>query len=187
LYPAFSIGGSIGTNALSTGDLFTHDSKAWNLFGAFEWNLLNYGRLKSNVRLQDALFQQLLVDYQDTVLQAQGDVENSIVAYLKTHEQLLAYKAAAEASARSVAVSTAQYKNGLVDFTTVITTLNADAQQQDLLAATQGNVASNLVQVYRSMGGGWEVRDNRDPVELLPTDMKDEMRERTREWRGVLE
>ena len=48
-------------------------------------------------------------------------------------------------------------------------------------------VATNLVQVYRALGGGWEIRDNRDPVELLPADMKDEMRERTRAWKGVLE
>ena len=94
LYPHFSIGGAIGTNADSTGDLFDSDSETWNLFGMFEWNIFNYGRLRSNVRLQDALFQQLLVDYLNTVLQAQGDVENAIVAYLKSHEQLVSYKLA---------------------------------------------------------------------------------------------
>ena len=61
LYPHISIGGAIGTNALSTGDLFDSDSQTWSLFGMFEWNIFNYGRLKSNVRLQDAIFQQLLV------------------------------------------------------------------------------------------------------------------------------
>ena len=187
LYPAFAIGGSIGTNAMDTGDLFNNDSKTWNLFGAFQWNILNYGRLKSNVRFQDALFQQLLVDYQDTVIQAQGDVENAIVAYLKSHEQLGSYKVAAAASTRSVNVSTAQYQNGMIDFNTVISTLNADADQQDLLASTQGSVATNLVQVYLALGGGWQIRDNKDPVELLPADMKDEMRERTGAWKRVLE
>jgi len=187
LYPAFAIGGSIGTNAMDTGDLFNNDSKTWNLFGAFQWNILNYGRLKSNVRFQDAFFQQLLVDYQNTVLLAQGDVENAIVAYLKSHEQLASYQVAADASTRSVDVSTAQYQNGLVDFNTVISTLNADAQQQDLLVSTQGSVATNLVQVYLALGGGWQIRDNKDPVELLPADMKDEMRERTGAWKRVLE
>lgn len=187
LYPAFAIGGSIGTNAMDTDDLFNNDSKTWNLFGAFQWNILNYGRLKSNVRFQDAFFQQLLVDYQNTVLLAQGDVENAIVAYLKSHEQLASYQVAADASTRSVDVSTAQYQNGLVDFNTVISTLNADTQQQDLLVSTQGSVATNLVQVYLALGGSWQIRDNRDPVELLPTDMKDEMRERTGAWKRVLE
>jgi len=187
LYPAFSIGGAIGTTAPNTGDLFNNDSKTWNLFGAFQWNILNYGRLKSNVRLQDALFQQLLVDYQNTVLQAQGDVENAIVAYLKVHEQHKYYRLAAAASKRSVGVSTNQYQNGLVDFNTVINTLNADVQQQDLLVSTQGSVATSLVQVYLALGGGWEIRDNRDPVDLLPNAMKDEMRDRTKAWRGVLQ
>jgi len=187
LYPHFSIGGAIGTSAMDTDDLFDNASKTWSLFGAFQWNILNYGRLRSNVRLQDAFFQQLLVDYQETVLQAQGDVENAIVAYLKSHEQLASYKLAAAASTRSVSVSTAQYQNGLVDFNTVITTLSADAEQQDLLASTHGDVATNLVQVYLSLGGGWEIRDNRDPVELLPASTKDTMRERTGAWKGLLQ
>ena len=187
LYPAFAIGGSIGTNAMKTGDLFTSDSSTWNLFGAFQWNIFNYGRLRSNVRLQDALFQQLLVDYQNTVLSAQGDVENAIVAYLKSYQQLASYEVAAAASKRSVAVSTTQYQNGLIDFNTVISTLNADAQQQDLLTSTQGTVATNLVQVYRALGGGWEIRDNQDPADLLPAATRDEMRERTGYWKGVLQ
>jgi NodT family efflux transporter outer membrane factor (OMF) lipoprotein len=187
LYPHFSIGGSIGTSAMTTGDLFENESETWSLFGMFQWNLFNYGRLRSNVRLQDALFQQLLVDYRDTVLQAQGDVENAIVAYIKSHEQVVSYRRAAEASQRAVNISTAQYQNGLVDFNTVITTLSANAQQQDLLASTQGSVATNLVAVYKSLGGGWEIRDNKDPVDLLPAAMKDEMRKRTKAWEGVLQ
>lgn len=187
LYPAFSIGGSIGTEAMRTGDLFTNDSGTWDLTGGFQWNILNYGRLQSNVRLQDALFQQLLMDYQNTVLQAQGDVENSIVAYIKSYEQLAAYERAAKASQRSVAASTMQYDNGLIDFNTVISTLSSDAEQQQLLASARGAVATNLVQVYRALGGGWQIRDNKDPVDFLPEAMKQQMRERTGAWEGVLE
>lgn len=186
LYPALSIGGAVGTNAENSGDLFDHASKTWSLFSGFQWNIFNYGRLKSNVRLQDAVFQQLLVDYRETVLQAQGDVENNIVAYLKSHEQLASYTVAAAASKRAVNVSTSQYQNGLVDFTTVVTTLSADQQQQDLLQSAQGTVATNLVKVYKSLGGGWEIRGNSDPVDFLPAAMKEEMRQRTDAWDGVL-
>jgi len=187
LYPAFSIGGSIGSSAMHSGDLFENQSETWSLFGAFKWNIFNYGRLKSNVRLQDARFQQLLVDYRDTVLPAQSDVENSIVAYLKTHEQMQSFSRAAAASQRAVNVANAQYQNGLVDFNTVVTTLRSNLEQQDQLASTQGSVATSLVQVYRSLGGGWEVRENRDPVEFLPEEMKGEMRDRTKAWGGVLQ
>ena len=186
LYPHLSIGGGIGTSAMETGDLFESVNETWSLFGAFEWNLFNYGRLQSNVRLQDALFQQLLVDYRNSVLQAQGDVENAIVAYLKSHEQFNSYSLAAAASQRAVDVATIQYQEGAIDFNTLITTLASNVQQQDLLTSTHGTVATNLVAVYKALGGGWEVRDNRDPVDLLPAATKDEMRERTGAWDGVL-
>lgn len=186
LYPHFFIGGSIGTNASSTGDLFNNDSEIWDIFGSFQWNIFNYDRLRSNVRLQDALFQQLLVDYLNTVLQAQVDIENAIIAYLKSHEQLQSYRLSYEASQRAVEVSTTQYQEGLINFNTVITILSSHLQQQDLLYSTQGNVATNLVLVHRSLGGGWEIRENQDPVELLPENMKEKMRERTKQWEGVL-
>jgi NodT family efflux transporter outer membrane factor (OMF) lipoprotein len=186
LYPHLTIGGGIGTSAMETGDLFENTSETWSLFGAFEWNIFNYGRLQSNVRLQDALFQQLLVDYHNTVLQAQGDVENAIVAYIKSHEEFKAYDLAAAASQRAVDVATIQYQEGAIDFNTLITTLNANVQQQDVLTATQGSVATNLVKVYKALGGGWEIRDDQDPVDLLPAVMKDEMRQRTDAWDGVL-
>jgi NodT family efflux transporter outer membrane factor (OMF) lipoprotein len=187
LYPHFSIGGSIGLSTQDIGDLFESASKTWSLFGMFEWNVLNYGRLKSNVRLQDALFQQLLVDYQNLILQAQGDAESAIVAYLKSQGELKSYILAAQASQRAVDVATIQYQEGAITFDNLISTLKANVQQQDILSLTQGNVATNLVQIYKLLGGGWEIRNNKDPVDLLPAAMKEEMRERTKAWDGILQ
>lgn len=187
LYPHFFIGGAVGTSAADADDLFDNDSKTWRLFGSFEWNIFNYGRLKSNVRLQDALFQQLLVDYRNTVLLAQADVENTVVAYLKAHEKIRSDELAAQASARAVTISSEQYRNGAVDFDTVINILRAHATQEDRLAQSQGSVAGALVQVYRALGGGWEIRAERDPVDLLPASMKEQMRSRTDAWEGVLD
>ena len=186
LYPHFSIGGSIGTSAENNNDLFESTTEIWNLSGMFHWNIFNYGRLKSNVRVQDARFQQLLVDYYNTVLLAQSDVENAIIAYLKSHEQLQSFDVAAAASLRAVKIATIQYQEGSADFNTLVTTLVANVQQQDLLSASRGDVAVKLVQIYKALGGGWQIRDNRDPVDLLPEDMKEEMIQRTKAWEGVL-
>ena len=186
LYPHFIIGGTIGTRADSTGDLFESANEVWSLSGLFEWNIFNYGRLRSNVRLQDAIFQQLLVDYRDAVLQAQGDVENAIVAYLKSHEQLKSYRMAAKASQRAVNVATIQYQEGAIGFNTLLSTLVSNVQQEDLFSRAQGNVAANLVLVYRSLGGGWKMRANNDPVDFIPSRTKDQMRQRTKAWEGVL-
>ncbi|CAA6676940.1 MULTISPECIES: efflux transporter outer membrane subunit [unclassified Lentimonas] len=187
LYPHLSIGGSVGTSAQNEGNLFESDSELWDITGMFQWNIFNYGRLQSNIRLQDATFQQLLTDYRSTVINAQADVENTIVAYLKSHEQLESYQLAADASKRAVNISQTQYTNGLIPFNTVINTLTSDAQQQDLLATAKGTVASNLIQVYRALGGAWEIRNGQDPVDLLPASTEQEMLERTKYWEDVLD
>jgi outer membrane protein TolC len=187
LYPQFTIGGSIGTSVTTlgeedAGDLFTNDTFRYNLAGGFVWNIFNYGRLRSNVRLQDASFQQLLEDYRQTVLRVQAEVENAIVAFLQSRAQLDERVAAAEAAQRAVDISTIQYEDGLVTFNTVISTLQSLVAQQDLLATAQGSVAANLVEVYRALGGGWEVRSSADPVDLLPEETREEMEERTDYW-----
>lgn len=187
LYPHFGLGGSIGTSVstssgLNFTDLFSPESITWSLSGLFSWNIFQYGRLKNNIRLQDAVFQQLLEDYRQTVLQAQGEVENAIVAFYKTRQQLAAIRLAAEAAQRAADVSTVQYQEGEVPFNTVITTLQALISQQDALAATQGLVATNLVAVFKSLGGGWEVRQSQDPLDLIPEPTREEMRERTKYW-----
>ena len=132
--------------------------------------------------MQDAVFQQLLEDYRQTVLQAQGEVENAIVAFFKSQQQLTALRSAADAAQRAVDVSTLQYKEGEVTYNTVITTLRALVDQQDQFAAIQGTVNTNLVDVYRSLGGGWELRQSQDPLELIPEETKEEMLERTKYW-----
>ncbi|RRJ83992.1 efflux transporter outer membrane subunit [Aestuariirhabdus litorea] len=187
LYPSLTLGGTIGSEAAQTNQLFESDTKTWSVVGGFSWNILNYGRLKSNVRLQDARFQQLLEDYQSSVLKAQAEVESAIVAYLKSYEQLTYYQQAADASGRSVDISIAQYQNGAIDFNRVISTLSSDARQQDQLTIAKGNTVTSLVQLYRALGGGWEIREKLNPVELLPEPLRQQMRERTDAWEGVLQ
>ena len=187
LYPQFGVGGSIGTSVTTAGerdagDLFTNDTFRYDLSGGFQWNIFNYGRLRSNVRLQDAGFQQLLEDYRQTVLQVQAEVENAIVAFLQSQGQLAELQSAADAAQRAADISTIQYEDGLVTFNTVITTLVSLASQQDQLATAQGSVASNLVEIYRALGGGWELRTSDDPVELIPEDTREEMLDRTDYW-----
>jgi NodT family efflux transporter outer membrane factor (OMF) lipoprotein len=190
LYPHFVLGGSIGTTVstattLNFSDLFSSGSFVANLFGSFQWNIFNYGRLKNNVRLQDAIFQQFLEDYREIVLQAQAEVENAIVAFLKSRQQLQALQTAADAAQRAVDVSTEQYQDGLVDFNTVLSTLTSLVNQQDLLATAQGTVADNLVEVYASLGGAWEIRQSQDPLDLIPEGTRTEMLDRGNYWKNT--
>ncbi len=186
LYPHLTIGGSVGTDASNGSDLFTGDYSTWDTFVSFQWKIFNYGRLKSNVRLQDAYFQQLLEDYRQTILEAQGEVENAIVAFFASEKQLEAYEQALIASKQAAHLSQLQYQDGLVNFNTVITTLQQLASQEDIYARTKGNAATNLVGVYKSLGGGWEIREGIAPDLLLPTIIINEMKIRTDYWEGNL-
>lgn len=186
LYPNFSIGGLIGAINIRGGQL-NGSSDAWDMFVEFDWNIFNYGRLRSNVRLQDAIFQQLVSDYQQVVLQAQVDVENAIVAYLKSQEQEAFYKTAASASKEAVDLSLTQYIGGEIEFDTVITTLVSNLNQQDILVVAQGAVATSLVQVYLSLGGGWQIQDGLMPLELLPEETIEDLLRRTHYWDKLLD
>ena len=187
LYPGFTLSGFIGpTVNTATGqvfaDLFKGDSVAYNFGGFLRWNVLNYGRIENNILLQDATFQQLLEDYRRTVLQAQGEVETSLVAFFQSLLQLEELRQAADAAQRAAEIAMEQYLEGLVDFNTVVSILRALASQQDQLVSIQGTVASNLVEVYRSLGGGWEIRRSDNPDDLIPEETREEMRQRLEYW-----
>ena len=191
LYPSLQLQGVIGpsvstASGLGIGDLFRGENVGSTYAGVIDWNVLNYGRLKSNVRLQDASFQQLLIDYRQTVLEAQSEVENAIVAFFKSRQQMEALATAAEAAKRASDISTDQYREGEVPFNTVITILSTLLDQQEQLASAQGSVASNLIAVYKSLGAGWETRKSDDPVDLIPPQTKEEMEGRGNYWRKVL-
>ncbi len=192
LYPHFALGGSISTSvstngSLNASDLLSPETIGYSLFGAFQWNIFQYGRLKNNIRLQDAIFQQLLEDYRQTVIQAQGEVENAIVAFFKSQQQMVSLQSAASAAQRAADVSTVQYEEGEVPYNTVITTLRALVAQQDQLAAIQGTVTTNLVDLYKSLGGGWELRISPDPLDLIDGQTRQEMLERTKYWNKTFE
>ena len=190
LYPQFALAGFIGPSvSTATGqvfaDLFDAKNVAYSFGGGMRWSVLNYGRIKNNILLQDATFQQLLEDYRQTVLQAQSEVESSLVAFFQSQLQLEALQQAAAAAQRATDVSLEQYQEGLVDFNTVISTLSALLRQQDQLASIQGTVAVNLVEIYRSLGGGWEIRQSENAGDLIPQETQDEMRARGKYWKAA--
>jgi outer membrane protein TolC len=149
---------------------------------AVQWNILNYGRLRNLVRVQDARFQELLINYQNTVLAAQQDMEDNLTAYLRTQEQARYLAESAEAALNSLNLAVIQYREGITDFTTVLTAQQALLVAQESLANSLGNIASSLVGVYRALGGGWEIREGR---KFVDADTREAMRQRTN-WGRLL-
>ena len=187
LFPAFSLNGTFGFLAsdvgrFKLGDITSWDSRTWAVGPSFQWNVLNYGRITNLVRVQDALFQELVLTYQDTVLRAQQEVEDGLVAFLKGQERVVLLTEAAAAAKRSADLAIIQYREGATDYTTVLTAEQNLLSQQDSLATQQGDVPQGLIATYRALGGGWEIREGQ---EFVPTDVTETMEERTN-WGGLL-
>jgi NodT family efflux transporter outer membrane factor (OMF) lipoprotein len=192
LYPQFFLFGNIGwrsTDATSVsgqnalGDIFSYKSLFWNAGPGFNWDILNYGRIRNSVRVEDARFQQLVVTYKNTVLNAQREVEDGIVAYTRSREEERFLKESVSAAKRSVVLSLLQYREGLVDYQRVLDSQRFLANQSDRLTIVSGQVGTNLVATYKALGGGWQIREGE---EILSAENRNEMIERT-SWGGLLD
>ena len=196
LYPHFTLIGSIGLQSSnspltregdsSLSDLFSSNSFTYFAGPSLTWDLFNYGRIKNQVRVQDARLQQLVVNYQRTVLNAAREAEDAMAEFIEGQVQAEYLVDAVTASKRSVDISALQYGEGLTGYQRVLDAQRGLRIDQDALALVRGSVAISLVNMYKALGGGWEIRGDRDPVELLPEPMKAEMRERTGAWDGLL-
>jgi outer membrane protein TolC len=124
----------------------------------------------------------LLITYQNTVLTAQQEVEDNLVAFLRAQERAEFLARSVAAAKNSLDLAILQYREGTKDFTTVLIAQQALLNEQDNLATTLGNVSGSLVRVYRALGGGWEIRGGKD---LVPSEVKGEMAKRTN-WGKLL-
>lgn len=188
LYPAFSLSGTfsfssstIGNHSL--GDAFSGKGRSASIAPAFQWNLFNYGQITNQVRVQDAQFQAAVLAYQNTVLQAQREVEDALIAFLKAGETVSYLEKAVAAAKRSVELAVIQYQEGQTDFTTVIIAEQSLLSQQDQLTVARGTVPQSLIAVYQALGGGWRIREGHD---FVSESIKGEMRRRTN-WGDLLE
>jgi outer membrane protein TolC len=122
------------------------------------WNILNYGRIKSNVAAADARFQQAVINYRDVVLRANEEVENGIIGFLTEQDRLKALDKSARAAAKSVDIAMLQYEKGLISYQPLLDSQRALVQQQDAVTESRGLVGIDLVAVYKALGGGWQAR-----------------------------
>jgi NodT family efflux transporter outer membrane factor (OMF) lipoprotein len=186
LYPSFSLVGTIGLQAGNAGGtwhpFFSSDSIFYGLGPQFKWPILNYGRIKNAVRLEDARFQQLLVKYRDTVLNAQREVEDALAGFLNAQEAVTFLQNAVAAAQRAASLALTQYREGATDYQRVVDAERSLLTQQNTLAQSSSSVATSLVALYKALGGGWELREGQPYV---PEQMQQQMKDRT-DWGEML-
>jgi NodT family efflux transporter outer membrane factor (OMF) lipoprotein len=159
-YPHISLNATWGWAAKDFKDLFAHGSFRGSIGPEFHWEILNYGRILNNVRLQDAHFQELVAHYQQVVLKADAEVEDGLARFLKGQDEWRNARDSVEAELAAVKDAMAQYKGGFTDLNRVAVVADQLVSRQNQLAQTQGEIALGLIQVYRALGGGWQIRCN---------------------------
>lgn len=157
-YPHISLVGTLGWSSQDLDNLFTKDSFLGQAGPSFTWNILNYCRLRNNVRYQEALFQELVTTYQQTALTAAGEAEDAIVSFFKSQDRVKALDGSTRAWRDGTTLLNTQYEGQMIDYTFVGYFAQNLLEQQDLAAQARGDVSLALVEIYRAIGGGWQVR-----------------------------
>ena len=187
LYPSFTLFGSLGFSATdiannSLGDIFDSNSFTYSFGPSFKWNLFHYDRIKNQVRIQDARLEQLITTYQDIVLNAAREVEDSMGGIVFAKKEAEYLHQGVISSSRSMELSMLQYKEGLADYQRVLDSTRALTAKQDQYAQIQGRIATDFIGMYKALGGGWQIRIGK---EYLPHQVREKMEKRT-DWGEML-
>lgn len=157
-YPAISILGSIGYSSRNFQDMFSQLAFNGAIGPQFQWKILNYNRIRNNVGFQNAKFEEFVAGYQNAVLNAHVEVENGLVKFLWQQQRAKDLAESVDAAEKAVKVAVTLYKAGATDFNRVALLQQNLVTQQILLALSQGEIAQGLIEVYKALGGGWQLR-----------------------------
>jgi NodT family efflux transporter outer membrane factor (OMF) lipoprotein len=190
LYPSIAINGTFGVVSISNdvggggaSSLFSSDSISYTAGASFTWPVLNYGRIRNNIRVQDARLQQALVNYQDVVLKAAREADDAIVSLAGTQQQEYILADSVKAAKRSNDLSLLRYKEGFSGYQRVLDAQQSLIRQQNSYVQNRGLSVRNVVAIYKALGGGWEVREGKAFVDDNTLTV---MRERTN-WGHLLD
>ena len=150
---------------------------------SFSWNIFQYGRIKNQIRLQDALFEESLVNYNKQVLSAVSEVSNAVHGYILTKKQQKENRKAVEATVRAFNISVIQYNDGLVNYQRLLTTVEKLTSTQDRYAQIKGNLALNAISLYKALGGGWQISKGKSYISKA---LAQKMKKRT-DWGKYLD
>jgi multidrug efflux system outer membrane protein len=156
LFPKFSLTGVTGWQSISASDWFAGNSQFWSVGPTMTWRIFDAGRIRGNIRVQNARQEQALAAYEQTTLTAFEDVENSLVAYAKEQTRRESLADSVVTSQKSLELARKLYTSGLTDFVNVLEAERALYLAQDALVQSDRNISADVVALYKSLGGGWD-------------------------------
>ncbi len=156
LYPKFRLNGAIGVDSTLIGRLFTSGTYSWSFGPQITWTIFDGGAIRRNIEAQTALQEQYRIAYEAAVLGALEEAENAIRAYAEEQIRRTSLIEATRAAEEAARLAKFKYQAGLTDFSTVLDAERSLLTFQDSLAQSEGAITSNLVKLYKALGGGWK-------------------------------
>lgn len=156
LFPRFSITGNFGRLSEDAGDLGSATSGFWAIVPGIRWPILSGGRIRANIRVQNARQEQMLHTYEQAVLSALEEVENALSAHTRERRRRETLGASVVASRRAVELATERYVSGLESFLSVLDARRSLYAAEDRFVQSETTVVSTLIAVYKALGGGWD-------------------------------
>lgn len=155
-FPSLNLAASFGWQAFSLPGLGSAGSLARSASGSLAATLFDAGRLEAAVDVQTAVQAEALAAYQAAVLAALEEVENALTAYAADRERVDARRTAAASAQEAAVLARDQYQAGLADFQKVLETQRTQLSAEDSLALAEGSMRTNLIKLYKALGGGWQ-------------------------------
>jgi len=159
LFPRFSLTGTLGVAAVDAGKVFTGASRFASIGPQVVWPIFAGGRIRANIRVQEARQEAALARYERTVLGAFEDTENALVAYGEEHTRQRRLVEAVDASQVALTLSRELYVRGLADFLTVLDNQRSLYAAQDQRVQSARTLVVSLIALYKALGGGWEATE----------------------------
>jgi len=155
LYPKITLGGSIGLESLTANRLLSSGSLFYSYGPGLSWPIFHAGSIRANIEVQSALEEQALRSYESTVLGALEEVENALVAFAGEQSRREALAGAVSEAREAVRLARIKYEAGLTDFVNLLDAERSLLSFRDQQVESEGAVVSDLVRLYKALGGGW--------------------------------
>ncbi len=156
LYPKFTLNGSIGVEALRFNALGDAGNDFHSIGPGINWPIFHMGSIRNNIKAQKASQEQALNAYEKTVLTAVQETRDALTAFQKEQQRVTALTAAVDAARTAASLADNRYKNGLIDFSTVLDSQRAQLVFESQLVQSQSAITTDLIQLYKALGGGWQ-------------------------------
>ncbi|MDP2688384.1 MAG: TolC family protein [Aequorivita sp.] len=157
LYPKVQFGGSIGFSAVDFANFGSKESFTWSIMPNISWAAFNLGRVKQQIKREDALTLATLNQYEKTVLTGLEEVKTALSNYSNELERREILRTSAGASAEAAKFAKQRFNAGLDSFIDYLSADNTLLQSETLLATSEIASATSLIAIYKALGGGWEI------------------------------